>query len=322
MNAEPAEQAPDRSWIISAEFHSKKLDFVLKTLMSISWSEARRMLETGKVSLNGEVITSGERAVRKDQCIELRLRAPKPQKARLLALEHTLLVHADASVVVVRKPAGMNTIPFGEMAPDEERACLDSLVRELLARRDRVRGRAELGVVHRLDKATSGLLVFTRTVAAKKHLSQQFRMHTVHRLYLAVAHGDVRKQTRRSHLMADRGDGLRGSFEESGYSHGREGQLAVTHIEPKERLRGATLIACKLETGRTHQIRIHLAEAGHPIVGENVYIRDFKGPPIPSARLLLHAAELGFEHPATGKPMFFREDPPEDFERELKRLRL
>lgn len=309
-------------WVLGAEHHQKKLDGVLKTLLSVPWSEARRMLETGKVSVNGEVMTQGERTVREGQKLELRLRAPKPETARLLALKDTLLVHVDASVVVVRKPAGVSTVPFGDMTPDEERGCLDALVRELLARRDRVRGRAELGVVHRLDKATSGLLVFARTLAAKKHLSQQFRAHTVHRLYLAVAHGDVRRQTRRSHLMADRGDGLRGSFEQSGRSHGQEGQLAVTHIEPLERLRGATLIACKLETGRTHQIRIHLYEAGHPIVGESVYIRDFAGPIIPSSRLLLHAAELGFEHPATGNPMFFREPPPPEFERELARLRL
>jgi 23S rRNA pseudouridine1911/1915/1917 synthase len=95
----------------------------------------------------------------------------------------------------------------------------------------------------------------------------------------------------------------------------------VTHIEPLERLREATLIRCRLETGRTHQIRIHLAESGHPLVGETVYIRDFRGTPIPAPRLMLHAAELGFEHPDDGRPMLFTEPPPADFEETLARLR-
>lgn len=311
--------APDRAWIAGAEHHQKKLDGVVKSLLAVPWSEARRALETGKIRVDGEVITDGRRFVQKGQTIAFWPRAPRPETARLLSLQDTLLVHVDASVVVVRKPAGISTVPFEDMSPDEERGCLDALVRELMAKRDRVRGRAELGVVHRLDKATSGLLVFARTLAAKKHLSQQFRMHTVHRLYVAVAHGDVRKQTCRSHLVADRGDGLRGSREERGREHG--GQWAVTHIEPLERLRGATLIACKLETGRTHQIRIHLAEAGHPLVGESVYVRGYAGPLLPAPRLMLHAAELGFEHPASEKPMFFREPPPPDFESEVQRLR-
>jgi 23S rRNA pseudouridine1911/1915/1917 synthase len=117
--------------------------------------------------------------------------------------------------------------------------------------------------------------------------------------------------------VEDRGDGLRGSAPEGL----RAGQLAVTHVERIERLQGATLIGCRLETGRTHQIRIHLAERGHPLLGETVYVRDFKGTPIPAPRLMLHAAELGFEHPADGREMLFEAPPPADFEETLARLR-
>ena len=196
-------------------------------------------------------------------------------------------------------------------------------------------GRPSLGVVHRLDKETSGVMVFTRTWLAKQSLTQQFRVHTVHRRYLAIAHGAVRKRTFRSHLLADRGDGLRGSArgkvtaspskarlgQHQGRGAGAGGQLAITHVEPVEALEGATLVACELETGRTHQIRVHLSEAGHPVVGERVYIRGFQGEPIPAPRLMLHAAELGFVHPSTNAEVRFERPPPADFEETLARLR-
>ena len=117
-----------------------------------------------------------------------------------------------------------------------------------------------------------------------------------------------------SALVADRGDGLRGSARRPG-----EGKRAVTHVTAKQLLAGgrATLCEVRLETGKTHQIRIHLAERGHPLVGERVYIRDFErragGTPLPSPRLLLHAATLGFAHPITGARLAFSSEPPPDF---------
>jgi 23S rRNA pseudouridine1911/1915/1917 synthase len=301
---------------LGPEDKGRKLDGVLREQLQISWSEARRLVETGKVTVAGKVATASDRPVRPGDRIELRLRAPRPRTARRQELGN-VLVYMDASVAVVRKPPGVSTVPFGDESPEDELLTLDALVREVIAKRDRIRGRAPLGVVHRLDKATSGLLVFTRTVAAKKHLAQQFREHTTHRLYLAIAHGDVRAQTFRSYLVENRGDGLRGSAK----NNQREGQLAVTHVEPKARVKGATLVACRLETGRTHQIRIHLSEAGHALVGETVYIRGYGGPRIDAPRLMLHAAELGFAHPEDDRPMFFSEPLPPDFDEVLERLR-
>jgi 23S rRNA pseudouridine1911/1915/1917 synthase len=287
----------------------------VRALAAVSWSEARRLVETGKVRVGGEVVTSPGRKVRGGDRVSIHMRAPRPRTARVQALEEGLVVYADPSLVVVDKPAGVSTVPYGDEAPGE--LTLDAIVREVLARRDSIRGRAPLGVVQRLDKATSGLLVFSRTFAAKKHLGQQLRVRSVHRRYLAIAHGDVPSGTIRSYLVDDRGDGLRGSAPEGR----REGQLAVTHVERLEALAGATLVACRLETGRTHQIRIHLAEQGHPLVGEAVYVRGFGGTPIPAPRLMLHAAELGFEHPANGRPMRFEAPPPADFRDTLARLR-
>jgi 23S rRNA pseudouridine1911/1915/1917 synthase len=195
-----------------------------------------------------------------------------------------------------------------------------------MTRRLRAKGRASsgpppLGVVHRLDKETTGLIVFTRTWLAKQSLASQFRAHSVHRVYLALAHGDVPEATFRSHLVADRGDGRRGSARAPGAAAPPQGRLAVTHVKPLERLDGATLVALRLETGRTHQIRIHLSEAGHPLLGEKVYVRGFAGPAIEAPRVMLHAAELGFVHPADGAAMRFRRPIPGDMRAVLLRLR-
>jgi 23S rRNA pseudouridine1911/1915/1917 synthase len=314
----------DGAWTVPPELDRRPLDGAIRALAAVSWSDARQLIETGKVLVGKTVALSARRRVLSGERIEVRLRAPRPETVRRQKLEGELIVYVDASVVVVNKPAGVSTIPFGDEDPAEQAATLDALVREVLAQRDRLRGRAPLGVVQRLDKGTSGLLVFARTLTAKKHLAQQLRDRSVHRLYMAVAHGAVQRRTYRSYLIEDRGDGLRGSAQEGR----REGQLAVTHVEPLELLGGArpgaadaTLVSCRLETGRTHQIRIHLAEAGHPLVGETVYIRDYRSPRIPAPRPMLHAAELGFVHPANDRPMRFQVQPPPDFDELLARLR-
>jgi 23S rRNA pseudouridine1911/1915/1917 synthase len=244
------------------------------------------------------------------------------------------VVHVDAHIVVVDKPAGISTVPFEEENPDARTDTLDGLVREVLAAREARPGRsarrAPLGVVHRLDKPTSGLLVFARTVAAKQHLAQQARHHSMGRVYWAIARGAVAAARLESWLVADRGDGIRGSARPGV----REGQHAVTHVRPLERLHGATLVECRLETGRTHQIRIHLSEAGHPLLGETVYSKGRRGKgakghseghgdlvAVEVPRLMLHAVELELEHPGTGERVQFRREPPPDFQAVLDRLR-
>jgi 23S rRNA pseudouridine1911/1915/1917 synthase len=221
---------------------------------------------------------------------------------------------------VVAKPAGLNTVPFDEQDVDT----LESRVRAWLERRrlSPSGGRPSLGIVHRLDKETSGLVVFTRTWAAKKSLSSQFRSHSVHRRYLAIVSGAVREaRTFRSWLLEDRGDGLRGSARGGHRSKAAGAREAITHVEPLEDLTGATLVTCRLETGRTHQIRIHLSEAGCPIVGERVYIRGYSGPILRAPRLMLHAAELGFVHPTTQLELRWEDPLPEDMSAVLQGLR-
>jgi 23S rRNA pseudouridine1911/1915/1917 synthase len=284
---------------------AQPLDRLVRTLFDLSWTTSRDRIRSGKIVVDGEVCLVGERKIRPGSTIELRLAAPRP-KAH--ALSDDAVAFVDAQVVVVRKPAGISTVPFD----DEPGPTLDELVRNWLGKHDRRRGVPPLGIVHRLDKDTSGLLVFSRTWVAKQSLSTQFRFHTTQRRYLAIAHGNMNARTIRSELVDDRGDGLRGSR--------KGGRVAITHVDVIEKLKGATLVSCRLETGRTHQIRIHLSEAGHPIVGERVYIRNYKGTILEAPRLMLHATELGFEHPTTARRVRFEDPPPEDFRKVVAEL--
>ena len=307
----------DGTYDVPAGKGRRALDAALRELFpGTSWNKARNCITTGKVKVGDEVVLSPTRFVRPGDKVTVKLSAPRPSTAQRVGRE--IIAYVDPHVVVVRKPPGVSTVPFDE----RETGTLDELVRAHLSRAGRSSGgrvQGTLGVVHRLDKETSGLLVFARTLAAKKHLSQQFRVHSVHREYRAIVHGDIDDRTFRSRLVADRGDGLRGSTRKP-----NEGQASVTHIARVERLGDAaraTLIACRLETGRTHQIRIHLAESGHPLVGERVYIRRYNGVRIAAPRIMLHAAELGFVHPQTEEEVQFEEPLPADMETMLSRLR-
>ncbi len=317
---------PGGEHVVPTELAGRPLDGIVRALFGVTWGNARKWIETGKVTVDGQVVLDHGRAVRAGVKVVLTMNAPKRGRGarEALDLDDSAIVFVDAHVVVVNKPAGVSTIPFDPT----EKGTLDELVRAWLSRRTKrgERGdRPSLGIVHRLDKETSGVLVFTRTWLAKQSLSQQFRVHTVHRRYLSIAHGVVEARTLRSTIFPNRGDGLRGSIRANargGRAAQQDGQLAITHLEPLQALDGATLVACKLETGRTHQIRVHLSESGHPVVGERVYIRGFLGPVIPAPRLMLHAAELGFVHPATNVEVRFERPPPPDFEETLARLAL
>jgi 23S rRNA pseudouridine1911/1915/1917 synthase len=229
-------------------------------------------------------------------------------------------------IVVVDKPAGLTTMRHREEAAEHgPRArrflppTLADLLPELLVRAG-YPGRRRLRAVHRLDKETSGLVVFARTPNAEAHLGRQFRAHAIERRYLAVVRGRAAPARIESFLVRDRGDGRRGTTTRPG-----EGQRAVTHVRVLEELADYTLIECRLETGRTHQIRIHLGERGTPLCGERVYDRPLHGPAIPdnsrAPRMALHAAVLGFTHPATDTWMEWESSLPVDLANLVSDLR-
>jgi 23S rRNA pseudouridine1911/1915/1917 synthase len=310
--------APIQSRLVPAALEGP-VDRAVRSLFGTSWGKARGWIEAGKVRVGGTLVTEPTTRVVAGAEIAVDETARKPHAQELADGD---VVYADTQVVVVAKPPGLSTIPYDGTEGDT----LEARVRAWLERKRLVpRGqRPTLGIVHRLDKETSGLVVFTRTWLAKQALSSQFRHHTVHRLYLAIANGDVPARTLRSFFVENRGDGLRGSRRGTGPKPARapaDGREAITHVARIEPLAGATFIACRLETGRTHQIRIHLSESGNPLVGERVYVRGFQGPLLEAPRLMLHAAELGFVHPATEREMRWEQPLPEDMRSVLERLR-
>ena len=288
-----------------------------------SWSQVRRLVAGRRVRINGELWLDDARRLKATDSVEV---LEHPERPRQL-LDQIVLRHVDEHLVVVEKPAGVPTVRHpAERDWLEDRRLkvptLDDLVLRQLGEelpKQRHHPKPKLRIVHRLDKETSGLVVFARTVAAERGLGAQFAQHTVTRRYLALVSGHFSAMTIRTFLVRDRGDARRGSTTAAG-----QGKEAITHVEVVEWLPGYTLVSCRLETGRTHQIRIHLSERGHPVCGERVYDRPTNGPPrldtSGSPRLFLHATELGFIHPVTNEAMHWEMPLPPELRGVLARL--
>jgi 23S rRNA pseudouridine1911/1915/1917 synthase len=209
------------------------------------------------------------------------------------------VVFEDDSLIVVDKPAGLLT-----MATDTEKA--NTLYALLRAHLNNKKPAEKLFIVHRLDREASGLLVFAKTIEAKERLQDQFKDHSAGRRYVAVVEGPVRSDdfTIRSYLAEN------SAYRVYSTSNKKSGKLAVTHVHVVKRNPKTTLVEVRLETGRKHQIRVHLQERGHPIVGDRVYGSGSN----PIRRLALHGAHLDFKHPVTGKLMRFSTPYPNAFE--------
>jgi 23S rRNA pseudouridine1911/1915/1917 synthase len=241
------------------------------------------------------------------------------------------IVFLDEHIVVVDKPAGLTTVrhaheaaEFGARGRRYLPPTLVDVLPGLLAAKVRKKGKhvrpGRIRAVHRLDKETSGLVVLARTPQAERSFGQQFRAHSVERRYLALVRGRAKDERIESYLVPDRGDGRRGSSPDRS-----NGQRAVTHVRLVEDLGNYSLVECRLETGRTHQVRIHLGERGTPLCGETIYDRPLNGKPLPdrsgAQRPALHAAFLAITHPVTGKRLSWTSPLPEDMKQLQKRLR-
>jgi 23S rRNA pseudouridine1911/1915/1917 synthase len=293
-------------WIVEPAEAGTALAAFVRGKTGAAWSAVKRQIASGKVSVGGAPAVEEGRRLQAGERVALNMAAPRVRTGPSVTI-----VFEDPQVVVIDKPSGVSSVPY----EGETDTAMD-LVRDAWRRMGRPATSTPIHIVHRIDKETSGLLVFAKSKRAEIALAAQFRAHTVGRTYLCVAHGDVRAMTIESRLVADRGDGLRGSTR-----FADQGKRAVTHVRPTGALAGATLCEVRLETGKTHQIRIHMSERGHPLVGERVYIRDYREKPIESPRLMLHAATLGFAHPVTNEAVSFSVEPPEDFATVLRRLR-
>jgi 23S rRNA pseudouridine1911/1915/1917 synthase len=328
-----------RNYHVAPEQSNRTLAAALRTwLPDRSWSDVQRLVRGRHVLVNGNLCLDTGRRLKTREVVKVLEHPAAPPPSEL----DVRIRYRDAQVVVVEKPAGVTSTRHSEEAAWPTRRkqiqpTLDEMLPRVLGKLERPKraggkgrparggpprpgGLPQVRAVHRLDRETSGLMVFARTVQAERKLAEQFRAHSTQRVYWGVAMGRVEQLTIESRLVRDRGDGRRGSTDQPNL-----GKQAVTHVRPIEYLDGYTVIECRLETGRTHQIRIHLAEAGHPLCGERVYHQPLAGRPHQdrsgAPRIALHAAELGFEHPATGERLEFKMPWPRDLAEFLTRLR-
>ncbi len=287
------------------------------------WSKIRQLIRNRRVLVSGNVCEEETRRLRSHDVVKI-LDAPVPKPP---GPDDILVEYWDAHLCVIIKPSGINSTRHADELSGRRvqfQPSVHELLPRILKRLDphlkHYRGWPPVFAVHRLDRDTGGLMVFARTHAAEQHLAGHFRAHTIHRVYRAIVHGKAQNCTIDTYLVRDRGDGRRGTARKPG-----TGRRAITHVKVLEYVGPYSVVECRLETGRTHQIRIHLSEAGHRICGEKTYNRPWRGPILTDTsgapRLALHATELGFHHPVTGEWLEFRVDWPKDLKQFLRRLR-
>ena len=316
---------PDHSTVQKFEAAETQVGQTLATALRAwlpgeSWGQVRKRIETRRVTVRGSLCMDEGRKLSEGEVIEVFPDSLPPPPG----IPQVSICYSDLDLVVVEKPAGMVTLrhvaeqrwPYHRRM---QQPSLEEAVTELLAAKEKDVPLGKIRSVHRIDKESSGLLVFARNAVAEKALIEQFTKHTVERKYLAIVKGKPTAGEFRSRLIRNRGDGLRGSSQSPGV-----GQAAVTHVKIVEPLGDYTLIECRLETGRTHQIRIHLTEAGYPLCGDRVYRSAFGEPgqvdESSAPRLALHAAGLGFVHPRSQQTLQYEMPLPRDLSKFLTRL--
>jgi len=299
-----------------SEWH-KRVDAWVASAFSVSRSRAVSLLNSGAVRLNGEK-AEPDHHVKVGDVLEGEAAAVAEISAKAEKGTKIPIIHQDQHIIVVDKPAGLTVHP-GAGRPG------GTLVNVLLGMGIKLApagGRLRPGVVHRLDKDTSGLMVLARTDQAFWKLVKMVEAHEIHREYLAVVGGipSPLKGTINAMIDRDRRNREKYSVVPAG---GRE---AITHYEVIEKFSGASLVRVILETGRTHQIRVHFSAMGWPLAGDETYGNRLPKGTIPAFRSMtrqaLHSARISFTHPVTGKPMVFKSIPPPDIQGLVKALRL
>lgn len=309
------EPSRDLSFTVSPEQAGMRLDvFLAQADESFSRSQIKYAIEEGDVSVNGKEPKVSQH-LKSGDVVQLHLEPAIEATAvpQDISLD---IVYEDASIIVINKPAGMVVHP-APGNPDQ------TLVNALLFHcRDLsgIGGVLRPGIVHRLDKETSGLIVAAKTDESHRRLSAQFEIHDVYKKYIALVWGDVKGQSGEIVLPVGRHPGDRKKMS----TKSRHGKNALTLWNVRERYSTATLLDIEIKTGRTHQIRVHLSERGYPVIGDSVYGNPSKINIIKNAELkaqikslqrqALHAAQLSFLHPQSGERLVFKSKLPEDME--------
>jgi 23S rRNA pseudouridine1911/1915/1917 synthase len=314
--------------VVPREAHGARLDRFVAGALGTSRSELARWIAGGRVTVDGASRDASAR-VREGQLVRVDPQPPPSSAAEADPSVRFDVLHVDDDVIVLDKPAGLVVHPARGHAGG-------TLVNGLLAlgffRHDEADAAASEveahagddthlrpGIVHRLDKGTSGVMVVARHPAAREKLKAQFQAHSIERAYEAIVVGAARATTIATLHGRNPHDRLRFT------SRVASGKRAVTHVRVLSFLAGATHVECALETGRTHQIRVHMSETGTPVLADPLYGRPPRDPRVRAVadalgHQALHARRLGFAHPATGTRMRFDSAPPPDFARALSEL--
>jgi 23S rRNA pseudouridine1911/1915/1917 synthase len=303
------------SFTVPIEYGGMRLDQALaKLLPEYSRSRLQEWVTQGQITLNGAAAISKQKVWGNEKLnvIPQSILADQPYQAEDMALD---IVYEDDSIIVINKPVGLVVHPGSGNWQG-------TLLNGLLHYDPSLGEVPRAGIVHRLDKDTSGLLVVARTLIAQTDLVRQLQDRSVSREYLALAHGEFERGGRVDQPI-DRHPSQRTKM-----AVVEGGKPAVTHYSLVESFPGCTLLRCKLETGRTHQIRVHMAHLRHPLVGDHIYIKGAqKCPPqmrdtlLEFPRQALHAERLGLEHPETGEWMEWQVDMPDDMQQLLEKVR-
>ncbi len=296
---------------VEAENAGKRLDaFVSGEITDLSRNYAQSLIEDGRVKVNGELVTSKKHKVKVGDALYVDF--PEPEVLDVVAQDIPIeIVYEDEDVIVVEKLRGMVVHPSpgnydGTLVNALMYHCGDSL--------SSINGTIRPGIVHRIDKDTSGLLMVAKNNAAHESLAEQLKVHSCKREYTALVYDNIKEDelTIDKPIGRDEKNRLRRGV------YGSNPKNAVTHIKVVRRYGKYTLVKARLETGRTHQIRVHMSYIRHPLVGDELY--GPKKQTLPVKGQMLHAGLLGFVHPRTGEYMEFRSELPEYFTDILGRI--
>ncbi len=297
--------------IVDVSGQGVRLDaYLLKNCGSHSRSHIKKQITDGQVFLNGKVVKAGQK-LKSGDVIELNILEPKELNVTAQDIDIDI-IYEDEDLAVINKPKGMVVHPANGNLDN-------TLVNALLFHLKNlsgINGIIRPGIVHRLDKDTSGLLLVAKNDNSHINLAKQIETKACHRYYIAICTGNIKEDE--GQIKTGFGRSLKDRKQMATFPEGT-GKIAITNYKVLERYGKYTLVEFKLETGRTHQIRVHAKHIGHPIACDEVYgskNKDFK-----ANGQLLHAYKIEFTHPTTNKTMSFECDLPTDFENALKKLR-
>ena len=296
--------------ILRADLPGERLDaFLARTVPELTRSAAQKLIEDGCVLRNNK---PGKKNDKLNMDDEIRLTIPEAKPVDIQPVEMALdIVYEDDDVVVINKPKGLVVHPA---AGHQDDTLVNGLLHALGEDLSGINGELRPGIVHRIDKDTSGLLAVAKNDYAHRMLASQLKDHTMARTYEAIVCGSFREDSG----TVDAPIGRHPSDRKKMCVIQRNSKEAVTHWEVVARYRGYTHVRCRLETGRTHQIRVHMAHIGHPILGDTVY--GHKKPELGQDSQCLHAGALCFQHPRDLRPVMVFAELPEYFKKVLEKL--